>query len=65
MLALYGSLLCIQLNYMVVSGQFFFCLVCGFLKKKGKKIIRGGTGSTWGHNFYMGTQNVETRNFMA
>ena len=25
----YVALLCIQLNYMVVSGQCFFCLVCG------------------------------------
>ena len=28
------DLLCIQLDYiMVVSGQFFFCLVCGPLEK--------------------------------
>jgi hypothetical protein len=28
------ALLCIQLNYVVVSGQFFFCLLCGTLEKE-------------------------------
>ena len=54
--------LCIQLEYMVIFGQIFFCLVfwspCYTLSRKEKnKIIRGGTGNTWGRNFYMGTQN--------
>ena len=31
------ALLCIQLNYVVVFGQFFFCLVCGLLEKKKQK----------------------------
>ena len=37
--------------------SFFFCLVCGLLetKKKFHNVIRGGFGSTSGHNFYMGT----------
>ena len=26
-------------------------------KKDLNNVIHGGTGSTWGHNFYMGTQN--------
>ena len=26
-------------------------------RKKKTKLIRGGIGSTWEHNFYMGTQN--------
>ena len=37
----------------------FFGLVSGLLEKKNKIkiIIHGGFGSTWGDNFYMGTQN--------
>ena len=36
----------------------FFCLVCrSLVEKKVKQLICGGIGSTWGHNFYMGTQN--------
>ena len=37
----------------------FFCLVYPLLEKKKnlKNVIHGGFGSTWGHNFYMGTQN--------
>ena len=31
------ALLCVQLNYVVVFGQFFFCLVCGLLEKRTKK----------------------------
>ena len=47
---------------MVVSVHFFFCSECGLLvihqvEKKQNIIIRGGTGSTWGDTFYMGTQN--------
>ena len=54
------------LLYAVLSGVFwtiiFFCLVyrlaCYTLSRKKKtKLIRGGTGNTWGCNFYMGTQN--------
>ena len=30
------AVLCIQLDYVVVSGQFFFCLVCDLLEKKRK-----------------------------
>ena len=60
LLALYGSILCIQLDYTVVSGQFFFCLVCGPLEKKttfkNRKKIRA-LGSISGRNFDMGTQN--------
>ena len=52
----------------VIFGQFFFCLVCRLAcyspsRKKVRKIIHGegggevGVGTTWGHNFYMGTQN--------
>ena len=42
------------------SDNFFFCLVCGPFEKKGKKIICGGTRSTWGHNFLHG--HPECRN---
>jgi hypothetical protein len=33
------ALLCTQLNYVVVSGQFFFFYLCGPLEKKKKKMI--------------------------
>ena len=54
--------LCTQLDFMVVFGHFFFCLVfrspCYQLsRKKQNKLIHGGVGSIWGDNFYMGTQN--------
>ena len=40
-------------------GRFFFLLSVQVALKKNKiKIIHGGFGSTWGDNFYMGTQNV-------
>ena len=55
------ALLCIQLNYVMVSGQFSFCLVCGLLEKKkkriGKKKFMGNLGVPGGNNFYMGMQN--------
>jgi hypothetical protein len=35
----------------------FFCLVCNLEKKYLNNLIHGGSGSTWGYNFYMGTQN--------
>ena len=59
-------------NVVVFSGVGYhnsFILWCGLAcrkkesiyytlsRKKNNKIIRGGTGSSWGHNFYMGTQN--------
>jgi hypothetical protein len=31
------ALLCIQLNYVVISGQLFFCLLCGLLEKNKKR----------------------------
>ena len=56
------ALSCIQLDCVVVFGPFFFLLSvwspCYTLSRKKKtKLIRGGTGSTWERNFYMGTQN--------
>ena len=52
---------------MSFSGQFFFCLVCTLAcytlssyilsRKEKTKLIRGGIGSTWERNLYMGTQN--------
>ena len=61
MLALYGSTVhprCI----MWFSGQFFLLSVHTSLKKanldnKINNLIHGGFGSTWGDDFYMGTQN--------
>ena len=61
LLALYGS----TMHPPQLCGGFwtiFFLLSvwspCYTLsRKKNNKIIRGGTGSSWGHNFYMGTQN--------
>ena len=53
----------IQCRYVdLCAAVFFFCLVCTVAcytlsrKKKNMK-IHGGFGSTWGDNFYMGTQN--------
>ena len=59
--------LCTQLDYMVVFRQFFLLSVLVALlhtnytlsikKANLNNVIHGGFGSTWGHNFYMGTQN--------
>ena len=56
------ALLSIQLNYVVVLDNFFLLSVLVSLKKrkkekKNREEIHGGSGSTWGDNFYMGTQN--------
>ena len=42
--------------------SFFFCLVCmvacyTLSRKEKTKLIRGGIGTTWERNLYMGTQN--------
>ena len=56
-LALYGSTVhprCI----MWFSGHVFLLSVHASLKKANlNNLIHGGFGGTWGHNFYMGTQN--------
>ena len=36
---------------------FFICLVCQFAWKKNINLICGRFGCTWGHKFYMNTQN--------
>ena len=33
------------------------CFLLSVSARKKKDLIRGGIGNTWGHNFYMGTQN--------
>jgi hypothetical protein len=48
---------CTQLNCVVVSRPFFLWSPCYTLsRKKDKIIIRGGFGSTWGHNSYIGSK---------
>ena len=42
--------------YLRISGQFFVLSALACLKLH-TKVICGGTGSTWGQSFYMGTQN--------
>ena len=52
--------LCI-LGVLWFSGQFFFLLsVHASLKKQIyiNNLIHGGFATTWGDNFYIGTQNV-------
>ena len=52
--------LVLNLNYGIPPVLYFFLLsVSACLKKKRIYIILmfGGLGSTWGDNFYMGTQN--------
>ena len=48
---------------MAVFEQFFF--LPSVLVTLKKIIIRGGIGSTWGRNFYMGTQNGSKYEMMA
>ena len=57
------ALLRIQLDYVVVFGQFLLlsmwspCYTPSRVENRKKIKIHGGFGSTLGDNFFMGTQN--------
>ena len=44
--------------------NFFFCLVCDLLEKPKNfnNVVHGGT---WGHNFYIGTQNGSKQEYLG